>query len=119
MASWLPSLAEIRNSRLEIHKFRGRVVATQALVIVCFGLLLARLVYLQVVRHEDLQEQAEDNRTAVIPTVPTRGIIFDSNGEILANNYSAYTLEITPIKVDDVDATIEALSKIIDIQARD
>ena len=119
MAFWLPSLAELRNSRLEIHKFRGRVVATQALVIVCFGLLIARLVYLQVVRHEDLQEQAEDNRTAIIPTVPTRGIIFDRNGEVLASNYSAYTLEITPAKVDDVDATIEGLAQIIDIQARD
>ena len=119
MACWLPSLAELRNSRLEIHKFRGRVVATQALVIVCFGLLIARLVYLQVVRHEDLQEQAEDNRTAIIPTVPTRGIIFDRNGEVLASNYSAYTLEITPAKVDDVDATIEGLAQIIDIQARD
>ena len=119
MASWLPSLAELRNSRLEIHKFRGRVVAMQALVIVCFGLLIARLVYLQVVRHEDLQEQAEDNRTAIIPTVPTRGIIYDRNGEILASNYSAYTLEITPAKVDNVEATIDALSQLIDIQARD
>ena len=119
MVSWLPSLAEMRNSRLEIHKFRGRVVATQFLVIVCFGLLIARLVYLQVVRHDDLQEQAEDNRTAVIPTVPTRGIIFDRNGEILASNYSAYTLEITPAKVDNLEATIEALSQIMDIQARD
>jgi penicillin-binding protein 2 len=119
MAFWLPSLAELRNTRLEIHKFRGRVVATQIVVIVCFGLLIARLVYLQVIRHEDLLVQAEDNRTAVIPTVPTRGIIFDRNGEILASNYSAYTLEITPAKVDDVEAVIEALSKIIDIQARD
>ncbi len=119
MASWLPSLAELRNSRLEIHKFRGRVVAMQALVIVCFGLLIARLVYLQVVRHDDLQEQAEDNRTAIIPTVPTRGIIYDRNGEILASNYSAYTLEITPAKVDNVEATIDALSQLIDIQARD
>ena len=119
MSSWLPSLAELRNSRLEIHKFRSRVVALQILVIICFGLLLCRLFYLQVIRHEDLQEQAEDNRTAIIPTVPTRGIIFDRNGEILASNYSAYTLEITPVKVPDVEATIEGLSQIIDIQARD
>jgi penicillin-binding protein 2 len=119
MASWMPSLAELRNSRLEIHKFRSRIVATQFLVIVLFGLLIARLVYLQVVRHDDLQAQAEDNRTAVIPTVPTRGIIFDRNGEILASNYSAYTLEITPVKVDHIDTTIESLSQIIDIQPRD
>jgi penicillin-binding protein 2 len=119
MASWLPSLAELRNSQLEIHKFRIRVVATQFFIIFCFALLVARLVYLQVIRHEDLQEQAEDNRTAIIPTVPTRGIIFDRNGEILASNYSAYTLEITPVKVPDVEATIEGLSQLIDIQARD
>jgi penicillin-binding protein 2 len=119
MPAWLPSLAELRNSQLEIHKFRTRVVATQFFIIVCFGLLVARLVYLQVIRHEDLQEQAEDNRTAIIPTVPTRGIISDRNGEILASNYSAYTLEITPVKVPDVEATIEGLSQLIDIQARD
>jgi penicillin-binding protein 2 len=119
MPSWLPSLAELRNSQLEIYKFRARVVATQLFIIVCFGLLITRLVYLQVIRHEDLQEQAEDNRTAIIPTVPTRGIIFDRNGEILASNYSAYTLEITPVKVPDLEATIEQLSLLIDIQARD
>jgi penicillin-binding protein 2 len=119
MPSWLPSLAELRNSQLEIYKFRARVVATQLFIIVCFGLLITRLVYLQVIRHEDLQEQAEDNRTAIIPTVPTRGIIFDRNGEILASNYSAYTLEITPVKVPDLEATIEELSLLIDIQARD
>jgi len=119
MPSWLPSLAELRNSQLEIYKFRARVVATQLFVMVCFGLLVTRLVYLQVIRHEDLQEQAEDNRTAIIPTVPTRGIIFDRNGEILASNYSAYTLEITPVKVPDLEATIEGLSQLIDIQARD
>jgi penicillin-binding protein 2 len=119
MPSWLPSLAELRNSQLEIYKFRARVVATQLFIIACFGLLVTRLVYLQVIRHEDLQEQAEDNRTAIIPTVPTRGIIFDRNGEILASNYSAYTLEITPVKVPDLEATIEGLSQLIDIQARD
>ncbi len=119
MSSWLPSLAELRNSQLEIHKFRSRVVATQVFVILCFVLLLSRLFYLQVIRHDDLQEQAEDNRTAIIPTVPTRGIIYDRNGEILASNYSAYTLEITPVKVPDLDATIEGLSQIIDIQSRD
>jgi len=119
MPSWLPSLAELRNSQLEIYKFRARVVATQLFIIVCFGLLITRLVYLQVIRHEDLQEQAEDNRTAIIPTVPTRGIIFDRNGEILASNYSDYTLEITPVKGPDLEATIEGLSQLIDIQARD
>ena len=59
-------------------------------------LVVARLVFLQVVRHEDLAEQAESNRTAIVPVVPNRGLILDRNGVVLATNYAAYTLEITP-----------------------
>ncbi len=50
-------------------------------------------------RHEDLADQAESNRTAVVPIVPNRGQILDRNGVVLATNYSAYTLEITPRKL--------------------
>jgi penicillin-binding protein 2 len=53
-------------------------------------------VYLQVMRHDDLATQAEANRIAVVPIVPNRGLIVDRNGVVLATNYSAYTLEITP-----------------------
>ena len=60
----------------------------------------ARLVYLQVCRHDDLREQAENNRTAIVPVVPNRGLILDRNGIVLATNYSAYTLEITPSRAD-------------------
>ena len=80
---------------------------------------MVRLSYLQIVRHDDLQEQAENNRTAVIPTVPPRGTILDRNGVVLASNYSAYTLEITPSQVPDLEATIEELSKLVDIQGKD
>jgi penicillin-binding protein 2 len=62
----------------------------------CFLLLIARLVFLQVVRHDDLRAQAESNRTSIVPIVPNRGFIVDRNGMVLASNYSAYTLEITP-----------------------
>ena len=78
-----------------------------------------RLFYLQVLRHDDLLEQAENNRTAILPTVPNRGTILDRNGVVLANNYSAYTLEITPSRVKDLEATIDSLSEIIDIPMRD
>jgi penicillin-binding protein 2 len=56
--------------------------------------------WLQVVRHDAYAAQAEDNRIAVVPIVPNRGLILDRNGVVLARNYSAYTLEITPSKVD-------------------
>ena len=119
MAFHLPSLTELRNTQAEIQRFRDRVFIVQGVVVLCFVLLLTRLIYLQIVEHEDLLEQAENNRTAVLPTVPPRGTILDRNGVVLASNYSAYTLEITPSRVDDLDATIQQLSTIIDIQPRD
>ncbi|MBL0151332.1 MAG: penicillin-binding protein 2 [Ideonella sp.] len=111
---------EIKDLERELRRFRGRLLAAALFVLVCFGLLAARLVWLQVVRHEDLAQQAEDNRIAVVPIVPNRGLIVDRNGVVLATNYSAYTLEITPAKVSgDVDAVIDALASVIEIQPRD
>ena len=119
MALHLPSLAELRNTRAELERFKDRVFIVQLLVVLCFILLLTRLVYLQIVEHDDLLEQAENNRTAVLPTVPPRGAILDRNGVVLASNYSAYTLEITPSRVADLEATIQQLAEIVDIQPRD
>jgi penicillin-binding protein 2 len=77
-------------------------------------------VYLQLWRYQDLNAQAESNRTAIVPIVPNRGVIMDRNGIVLATNYSAYTLEITPSKVvEPLDEVIEKLSELIDIQGRD
>ena len=103
-------MAELKNLEGELDRFRLRVIAAGVFVLLGFALLGARLSYLQVVRHEDLSAQAETNRTAVLPIVPNRGRILDRNGEVLATNYSAYTLEITPSKVDDLEATIDSLA---------
>ncbi len=110
---------ELKNVEQELARFRTRLLAAAAFVLFGLGLVAARLVHLQIYRHEELATQAEANRIAVLPVVPNRGLIVDRNGIVLANNYSAYTLEITPSKVDDVDGTIDALSTLIDIQARD
>jgi len=99
MALHMPSLSELRNSQVEIFKFHNRILILQGFVLLCFVLLGIRMFYLQVIRHEELLEQAENNRTAILPTVPNRGTILDRNGVVLANNYSAYTLEITPSRV--------------------
>ena len=115
----MPSLSELRNSQVEIFKFHNRILILQGFVLFCFVLLGIRMFYLQVIRHEELLEQAENNRTAILPTVPNRGTILDRNGVVLANNYSAYTLEITPSRVKNLDATIDGLSEIIDISLRD
>jgi penicillin-binding protein 2 len=119
MALHLPSLSELRNTEFEIFKFQTRVIVLQGVVLLCFALLGMRLFYLQVIRHDDLLEQAENNRTAILPTVPNRGTILDRNGVVLANNYTAYTLEITPSRVKDLDATIDNLSELVDISLRD
>lgn len=112
-------MTEFRSSEADASRFRMRAVVVGALVFMAFCLLTARLVFLQVVRHEDLAAQAESNRTAVVPIVPNRGLILDRNGVVLATNYSAYTLEITPSRVGDLDDTIDELSKVVEIQHRD
>jgi penicillin-binding protein 2 len=113
-------MTELRNVEADLSKFRGRVLAASAAVLVCFLLLTSRLVWLQIVRHEDLDEQAEANRTAIVPIVPNRGLILDRNGIVLATNYSAYTLEITPSRLArPVDVVVDELSRVLDIQQRD
>lgn len=112
-------MTELKNVEAELSRYRTRLWAAAGFVLFCFGLLAFRLVVLQIVRYDDLATRAENNRIAVVPIVPNRGLIVDRNGVVLANNYSAYTLEITPSKVEDVEATINALAEILDIQPRD
>ena len=112
-------MTELRNVQADLARFRRRVLVVGLVVLFAFGLLASRLVYLQMVRHDDLSDQAENNRTAVVPIVPNRGQILDRNGVVLATNYSAYTLEITPSKAAPVEDTINELAKVVDIQPRD
>jgi len=112
-------MTELRNVQVDLARFRTRVFVVSVLVLVCFVLLLARLLYLQIYRHDDLRAQAESNRTSIVPIVPNRGLIVDRNGVVLASNYSAYTLEITPSKSGGVEETLEELSKVVDITPRD
>jgi penicillin-binding protein 2 len=111
---------ELKDLDRELDRFRGRLLAGAAFVLLGFVLLAARMVYLQVVRHDAYALQAEANRIAVVPIVPNRGLIVDRNGVVLANNYSAYTLEISPRRpAAELDALIEALSSVVEITPRD
>ena len=116
-------MTELRDLERELDRFNGRLIAAAAFVLFAFALLGARLVYLQVIRHEELSTQAEANRIAVVPIVPNRGLIVDRNGVVLATNYSAYTLEITPSRVNGgsagLEALIDELATVVDIQLRD
>jgi len=110
---------EIKNAQVELHRFRIRLGIAFVLVLAVFGLLACRFFFLQVVRHEQLHTLAEANRISIVPVVPNRGIIVDRNGVVLAHNYSAYTLEIQPAKVDDLERTIDELAGVVEIGARD
>jgi len=113
-------MIELRNVELELDRFRGRLFAAAAFVLFGFALLGSRLAWLQIWKHEELSTQAEANRIAVVPIVPNRGLILDRNGIVLASNFSAYTLEITPSKLKaDVDLVIDQLADVVDIQLRD
>ncbi len=112
-------MTELKDLQQEISRFQGRLLAAALFVLVAFGLLLSRLVVLQVYRHDELATQAEANRIAVVPIVPNRGLIVDRNGVVLATNYSAYTLEITPTRSAPVDALIDQLASVIEITPRD
>ena len=110
---------EFKNPQEELERFRSRLAVAGGLVLVCFGLLFARFVWLQVIQHDYYQTRAEENRISLVPVVPNRGLIVDRGGVVLARNYSAYTLEITPAKVKNLEETIDALAQILDVQAKD
>ncbi len=120
-------MTELRNVEREIGRFHARLLAAAAFVLLAFALLAWRMVHLQVIRHDELATQAESNRIAVVPIVPNRGLIVDRNGVVLATNYAAYTLEISPREraaaglgsAGEIDALIDELATIVDIGARD
>ena len=113
-------MIELRNVEADLDRFRGRLFAAAAFVLFGFLLLAARVSWLQVWKHDELSTQAEANRIAIVPIVPNRGLILDRNGVVLATNYSAYTLEITPSLLRrPTEAVIDDLAQVVDIQTRD
>ena len=112
-------MTELKDLERELGRFRGRLLAAAAFVLLAFALLVLRLVQLQVLRHDELATQAEVNRIAVVPVVPNRGLIVDRNGIVLATNYSAYTLEITPSRAGAIEPLIDELAQVVEIGPRD
>lgn len=113
-------MTEFNNPRQALARFKLRVAAACVFVLACFALIGCRFLYLQVWNYNKYSLQANENRISVAPIVPNRGIIIDRNGVVLAKNYSAYTLEITPSKIDGtLDEVIERLSGVVNIDARD
>ena len=113
-------MTEIRNVEADLVRFRVRLAVVALGVVAAFGLLAWRLYTLQVLRHEELAQRAETNRTAVVPIVPHRGDILDRNGVVLATNYKAYTLELTPSRLGrTTDEAIDAIAQVVEVTPRD
>jgi len=107
--------AEIKDSLHERRLFASRVVFSAVVVVACFGVLIYRYYQLQVVEHETYRTQAENNRVLVRPVAPTRGMIFDRNGVLLADNRPSHQLSIVKEEVDDLERTLQQLQAILPI----
>ncbi|WP_370459679.1 penicillin-binding protein 2 [Aquitalea sp. LB_tupeE] len=108
-----------KNPQAEDGQFQLRLIVAYGFMLLMFCLLIARFVWLQVYQYEHFSTLAQNNRISLLPILPNRGLIMDRNGVILAQNYSAYTLELVPSKMPDMNATIAELSKLVNITPRD
>lgn len=109
----------IKNREAEVVVFRNRALIAGLFILLAFLMLVGRMTWLQVVKRDHFHALAEANRISLLPVVPNRGLILDRNGEVLAANYSAFTLEVTPSQVSNLDKTLDELSAIVDIQPKD
>ncbi len=109
------SLTTLKNLDRELARFHGRLKAGALFVGALAAILLARGVYLQVIQHEHYIQRAESNRISLLPTAPNRGLILDRADRILADNYSAYTLEINRSQMASLEATLAELATLIEI----
>jgi penicillin-binding protein 2 len=112
-------ISELRDPAHELKRFKARLLLLGFGVFLALGLLAGRFAWLQLVRHDHFATLAESNRITSVPVPPSRGIITDRNGIILANDYSAYTVEIIPSKTKNVDETIEAIAQLVEITPKD
>lgn len=110
---------EFKNPKQEIKRYRIRLLVALGFVLLAFMLLFARFFWLQVMQHEYYQTRAENNRISLIPIQPNRGLIVDRNGVVMARNYSAYTLEIMPSRVGNLEETIDRLTEVIEVRPKD
>jgi penicillin-binding protein 2 len=111
-------LSPIKDHHSERRLFVRRVIASAVVAILLLGVVIARLVQLQIVHHELFAEKAQGNRVRIEPVAPIRGLIFDRKGRVIAENLPAYQLELVPEQVSDIDDTLNRLVD-LDLIARE
>jgi penicillin-binding protein 2 len=93
----------------EAALFKRRALFTFICVLLLLCILFSNLYQLQIVSYKDYETRSNDNRIRVVPTPPSRGLIYDRNGVLLAENQPYYSLELIPEKVSDITATLDEL----------
>ena len=105
----------LKNLDRELARFHGRLKAGAAFVLLLAATLLGRAFYLQITQHEYYIQRAESNRISLVPVAPNRGLILDRKDRILAENYSAYTLELARAQPRDLETMLAEVGKLIEI----
>ncbi|WP_394250376.1 penicillin-binding protein 2 [Vibrio profundi] len=104
---------KLRDHKSEVRLFKGRVVAAFSGILLLTLVLISNLYRLQVNNFENYQTRADGNRIKVLPIPPTRGLIYDRNGKLLAENKLVYSLTMIPEQTHDVEQMLEKLNRII------
>ena len=112
-------LSPIRDVHSERRLFLARVVLASIVSLLLLGIVIARLVQLQVVDHELFAEKSQGNRVRIVPAPPIRGLVLDRKGRVIAENLPAYQLELIPEQVDELDDTLNRLAALDLIDAED
>jgi penicillin-binding protein 2 len=105
----------IKNALLESRVFLGRIAAAFAFMLLLSAGLAVRLAYLQIAGHEHYSSLARDNRIKISPIAPTRGVIYDRRGRVLAENIPTFSLELIPEQIADLDDTLKRLRALLDL----
>lgn len=103
----------IRDHDTEAAVFGRRVLVAMVIVVAAFVALASNMYHLQVSEHNELQTRSNDNRIKLLPLAPNRGLIYDRNGVLLAENTPIYSLDVTPEEIDDLDSTLSQLQKLL------
>jgi penicillin-binding protein 2 len=111
----IPRALIFKDTPEESQLFLGRIISAFVIILLLTTGLVIRLVYLQIVGHQHYSTLAKENSIKMEPTVPSRGMIYDKRGNILAENTQTYTLELIPEQIDDLDDSLIKLKKLLDI----
>ena len=111
----LRNRSQIRDYQAEARLFRNRAIAAFIGIVVLVGILLTNLYHIQINQYQDYKTRSNDNRIKVVPIAPNRGLIYDRNGVLLAENRPVFNLEITPEQVKNMAETIARLQDILEI----